>query len=172
MVKSHTLDQNTVKQAVYSVVADIGKFTVEELKKIIELNQQNIKKDPLIVPLGQHRYLIGNHAVKKTSTGYALMHRYNDQELCFSSLQNVFIYCVCQHKRQFKLAEKIQQMDKRIDDLTYDELIYTQKIKRVKDQFKKDYFNNRLSQIRLTIDSAKSTLAKVINHAKYSNYRD
>lgn len=171
MDKLPTVDQNTIKSVVNMAVSMVGKWTHHELVKLV--NQKTSSKEkPIIIPIGKHGYIIGNYAIKKQKDCYSMMYRYSDKELEFNSLSNAMNYSICQHRRQSKIADDILNLDNQIAKLQHKEKFYIYKIQHSKDTFKRDYFSNRLTQIKSNLYTAKLRLEKTLNQAKYTNHRD
>lgn len=171
MDKLPIIDQSTLKAVVDRAVSMVGSWTRHELINIVNNTKLN-KHDPIIVPIGKNGYIVGNYAIKKIQNHYKMMYRYNDKELEFNSLSNAVNYSICQHRKQNQTANEILKLDTQIGNLLIEEQLYQNKIKRVKDMFKKDYYSNRLTQVRSNLNLAKHRLEKTTNQAKYRNHQD
>lgn len=171
MDKLPTVDQNLIKSVVNMAVSMVGQWTRHELVKLLN-QKKSSKENPIIIPIGKQGYIVGNYAIKKTHDCYAMMYRYSDKELEFNTLTNAVNYSICQHRRQNQIADQILNLDNQIGNLQNKEKLYQYKVQHCKDIFKRDYFSNRLTQIRSNLATAKLRLEKTLNQAKYTNHRD
>lgn len=112
MDKSHSNVKQEIDQAVKQAVKHVRAWSRREISSLLD---QNRDSKPLIVPVGQQGYLIGNYAVREYQQDWYLIYRYSDQEYQFTSRESAFMYAICQQTRRGYLADQILKNDQDIN---------------------------------------------------------
>ena len=169
MDKSITLDKNIVEQAVHEAVATVRSWTLRELQSLLSKNNKKL----IIIPIGDHGYIVGNHALKIHKNECRVIYRYSDQELVFSNGTIAMVYAITQFYKKYELAEEIHQRDQRLYNLSTEINFFTTKLakaKKQKNSFKTDIYASRLSQAQAQLMYNRGLLEKRLNLAKYINH--
>lgn len=172
MEKLDTVNKYTVEQAVTEAVKHVKKWTRRELSTILAEYRPG-RSPPLIIPLNDTVFLIGNYAICSDNQIWNMIYRYNDEELEFVNRNAAIFYAVCMQTKRGYLANIIKKHDEEINRLIIEEERLKQRLShagRKKNYYNLDLYNNKYQNIRARLRHSRSLLEKNLKHAKYSNH--
>lgn len=172
MDKSDTVNKSTVEQAVLEAVKQIKKWTRRELSTLLSEYRPG-KTAPLIIPLSDYIFLIGNYAILNDQQCWQMIYRYNDDTMEFANRNAAIFYAVCMQTNRSYLANTIKKYDEEINRLVIEEERLKQRIsqaQRKKNHYNYDLYSSKYQNIRARLRHHQSLLEKNLKHAKYSNH--
>lgn len=172
MDKSDTVNKYTIEQAVLEAVKHVKKWTRRELSTILAKYRPG-RSTPLIIPLNDAVFLIGNFAICSENQIWNMIYRYNDEELEFVNRNAAIFYAVCMQTNRSHLANIIKKYDEEINRLIIEEERLKQRLVQAssrKNHHNMDLYNNKYQNIRARLKHRRSLLEKNLKHAKYSNH--
>lgn len=170
--KSNILSKSTVEQAVKEVVKHVKRWTRKELEVLLNTNNSRVKI-PIIVPLDDHCYLIGNYACCFKDDCWSLIYRNNDKELQFQNKSSALFYAICQQTSRYQLAEQILKYDNDILRLKFKAELYRNRYylakKNKRSGHSSEVYSCRYNETVSKIGHARVLLEKSLKSAKYFN---
>lgn len=167
MEESSTDVKQAVDAAIKEAVSQVRKFTKTQLKNLIRAPDN---KKPLIIPIGQDGYVIGNYAIKIYKNYWYVKYFYDDREIVFANRQAALFYALSQHKRRYALADSILQYDQDIERLEIESNLFQlllSKAKKNKNQSSAAIYSSRLVEVKHLLNIKRNLLAKSLKTAKY-----
>lgn len=169
MGQSITLDKPTIEKAVGQAVKHIKNWTKQELANILAQGAKS--SQPLIVPLDDHAFIVGNYAIQNINNMWHMIYRYNDQELVFINRQAAIFYAILNQKRRYEQAEQILKIDQDIDRLSIELARLRVRLKNCSGKgSSRDLYIHRYQEVVLQLSNKKSLLEKSLKMAKYYNF--
>lgn len=157
--------KSTTKNLTEIDLEKIRRFTQVELQKI-----SNTGELPFCYQVGADTVIVGQHKIQRINKEQYQVSNTSQVVLDFGSRKNAIFYCIAVHKKDYSLANAIQEGDSQLNRLEFEALIYR---KRYKDALnsgndeRADVYSSRYMQVMSRIDSVKKELIKSINLAKY-----
>ena len=168
MDKYNTVDKLTIEQtidrALKQVVTQVKHWSRKELENLLDQKNQ---PQPLIVPLGRNCYLIGNYALRSINHTWAMIYRYNDQELIFLNRHAAIFYAICQQNGRGQLADEIYRYDQACLRINHDVEFYQNKLEHHKNKGNTELFRSRYLESRARLNHQRQLLEKSLKMAKY-----
>jgi hypothetical protein len=161
-----------IEQAVLEAVKQVKKWTRRELATMLAEYRQG-KTAPLIIPLGEYVFLIGNYAILHDDQIWRMIYRYNDDTIEFLNRNAAIFYAICMQTNRSYLANTIKKYDEEINRLVIEEERLKQRISqanRKKNHYNYDLYTNKYQNVRARLVHHRSLLEKNLKHAKYSNH--
>ena len=168
MAQSIIVDKPTIEQAVGHAVKHIKNWTKQELANLLANSKS---KQPLIVPLNDHAFIIGNYALQYTNNMWHMIYRYNDQELVFGNRHAAIFYAILSQKNRYELAEQILKVDQDIIRLTVELDRLRLRLKNSSGKHgNRTLYLHRYQEVVLQLNNKGSLLEKSLKMAKYYNF--
>lgn len=171
MEKSPTINKPEIEQAVKQAVKKIRRWTKQELGFLLQQIRPS-KQPPIIIPLSDRGYLIGNYAIMIVDNRWHMIYRYSDQELVFETRAAAIMFAVCNQTSRYQLAKQIQHYDENINRLNVKADEYRNRIKQKtnKSHNAKDLYVSRYHETKAQINYNRFLLEKTLKLAKYYNF--
>lgn len=170
MEKSNTIDKKVIDQAINDAVNSVKRFTKKELYKLIQ--NTNSSRRPLIIPVGELGFIVGDYAVKEYKSLWYVTYIYNiEKDIVFSSRHVAVIYALCQTKKQYNQAQAILTYDNDVVRLQQEINLFTERTRnalRQKNLVKHGICISRLTELQHLIKHKQALLTKSLKMAKYN----
>lgn len=171
MDKSIIANKSTIEQAVRAEVRRVRTWTRKELQALLDKTNADRQK-PIIVPLGNAGFLIGNYAIRRNHDSWSMIYRYNDRELEFTDQESALLYAVLQQIGRGEVADQLLVHDQNITRLTQEtqrfRLRYQQASQR-RNTHQQDLYSCRYNHTQMQLQHHRQLLAKTLKMAKYYN---
>jgi hypothetical protein len=166
MAKSTTNKKNDLIKA-QQVFATVG------TKYIKEWTEQQLKKyvnEPVVIPIGDHGFLIGPYRVQRKASNCWTVTQKDDKVLHnFTSKSNAVLFCL-KSMTNFNAANELLELDRQLGKLDRDIEFYQHTIKHTKNAFKIETALNRCTDARMQRRSVLNILKKTLISAKYLKF--
>ena len=171
MGASHTAKEHDsftkkeVDQFIGATAQYISAWTHREFNKL-----STNKKLPLIWPLPQGGYIIGNQRIVPANGYWKLQDQAQETRHIFDGKQSAIFYCLCNQLKQYHLADRIRGADSEVMRHKNDVIHYENSVRRAEknaDSFGIGVWSARLDDSRLRLNTVQAELQKSIKSAKY-----
>lgn len=151
-----------------NVIADIGTYY---LKTWTKKELDKYKTTPVVIPIGNHGFLIGTHKITGIHPTCWLVEQQDGKAVHhFISKINAIVYCVNTVMGRYMPAHSLLELDTKIGRLDMDILRYEHIIGSNKDAFKTTVALNRCINAKIERKALYNILKKTLNTAKYMNF--
>lgn len=172
MEKFNTESKSIVEQAVRQAVKKIKHWTRKELFKLIDTQKKQDPR-PLIVPIGNNLFLVGNYAIRQINNDWHMIYRYSDQELIFVNKHAAIFYAICNQTQRWQLADQLLNYDQDINRLIVEEgrlKLRLFEANKKKNYAMKDLYFNRYQETITQLAQRRMLMEKTLKLAKYCNH--
>jgi len=154
---------NKEKKLVNLATSYLIDWTKKELGKYIN--------EPVVIPYGDHGFLIGKFQVKGIAKNCWAVERLDGKVIHnFISKANAVLYCLCEVSNNYNSARELLVLDDKIGRLENDMLQYQRILLNSKDTFKTQLIYNRYIDARYQHRANTDILKKTLKLAKYSKF--
>lgn len=164
--ESSTIDKKLVKKAVDNAVNQVKTFTKKELLQLIKSSKK--REVPLIIPVGNLGFIVGDYAIKSHRSYWYLVFMYNiDKELIFSNKQSAIFYAICSTKKNYNLANSILVYDNEVSRLQQEITTYQLRSKKQKANKTAAIALSKVVELQRLLSNKQKLLTKTLKMAKY-----
>lgn len=171
MDKSNSVDTLKIEQLVHEAVEYLRRWTKEELRSIIDESSKS-NRLPVIAPIGQQGYIVGNYGICPTEDKkwWRVNYRYSDQEYIFVNKAAAVCFALSQQTGKIILADKILKQDQEVGKFQLKSEMFKERFYqacRRKNRDKADLFKSRYQEVSLKLVEARNVLEKSLKSTKY-----
>lgn len=167
MVKSYTGKKSSFLEA-QKTFAD---FSVKYIKNWTEQELKKYRTEPVVIPVGDHGFLVGNYKVTGISqTCWAVEQMDGRKVHEFASKTAAVVYCLYAVRKKYAAADNILILDYKLGKLDSDILQYKYSLEHSQNQFKIGIVLNRYIDAKVKRRAILNILKKSLISAKYLNF--